>query len=62
MLRDTHGPDFASRFGLGFSAIDREENIRRIGAVAQLFCEAGLIALTAFILSLIHISEPTRPY
>ncbi len=49
MLRDTHGPDFASRFGLGFSAIDREENIRRIGAVAQLFCEAGLIALTAFI-------------
>ena len=49
MLRDTHGPDFAGRFGLGFSAIDREENIRRIGAVAQLFCEAGLIALTAFI-------------
>ncbi len=49
MLRDTHGPDFASRFGLGFSAIDREENIRRIGAVAQLFCDAGLIALTAFI-------------
>ena len=49
MLRDTHGHDFAQRFGLGFSAIDREENIRRIGAVAQLFCEAGLIALTAFI-------------
>jgi adenylylsulfate kinase len=49
MLRDTHGTDFAQRFGLGFSAIDREENIRRIGAVAQLFCEAGLIALTAFI-------------
>lgn len=49
MLRDTHGQDFANRFGLGFSAIDREENIRRIGAVAQLFCEAGLIALTAFI-------------
>jgi len=49
MLRDTHGPDFAHRFGLGFSAIDREENIRRIGAVAQLFCEAGLIAMTAFI-------------
>jgi adenylylsulfate kinase len=49
MLRDTHGPDFAQRFGLGFSAIDREENIRRIGAVAQLYCEAGLIALTAFI-------------
>ncbi len=49
MLRDTHGEDFARRFGLGFSAIDREENIRRIGAVAHLFCQAGLIALTAFI-------------
>jgi adenylylsulfate kinase len=49
MLRGTHGEDFAQRFGLGFSAVDREENIRRIGAVAQLFCEAGLIALTAFI-------------
>ncbi len=49
MLKETHGEDFAKRFGLGFSAIDREENIRRIGAVAQLFCESGLIALTAFI-------------
>jgi adenylylsulfate kinase len=49
MLRETHGDEFAERFGLGFTAIDREENIRRIGAVAQLFCEAGLIALTAFI-------------
>jgi adenylylsulfate kinase len=49
MLRETHGEEFAQRFGLGFSAIDREENIRRIGAVAQLFSAAGLIALTAFI-------------
>ncbi|MBK1645679.1 adenylyl-sulfate kinase [Thiocapsa imhoffii] len=49
MLRDTHGDEFAERFGLGFSAIDREENIRRIGAVAELFSAAGLIALTAFI-------------
>jgi adenylylsulfate kinase len=49
MLLDTHGETFAKRFGLGFSAIDREENIRRIGAVAQLFCQAGIIALTAFI-------------
>ena len=48
-LRPDHGPDFAARFGLGFSASDREENIRRIGAVAGLFCDAGLIALTAFI-------------
>lgn len=49
MLKDTHGGDFATRFGLGFSAIDREENIRRIGAVAQLFAEAGVVASTAFI-------------
>jgi adenylylsulfate kinase len=49
MLVDTHGESFARRFGLGFSAIDREENIRRIGAVAQIFCQAGIIALTAFI-------------
>lgn len=49
MLKDKHGEDFAKRFGIGFSAIDREENIRRIGAVAKLFCEAGTLALTAFI-------------
>lgn len=49
MLVDTHGETFAKRFGLGFSAIDREENIRRIGSVAQIFCQAGIIALTAFI-------------
>lgn len=49
MLKEIHGDDFATRFGLGFSAIDREENIRRIGAVAQLFAEAGLILSTAFI-------------
>ena len=49
MLMDAHGNEFAKRFGLGFSAIDREENIRRIGAVAQLFSQAGVIALTAFI-------------
>ena len=49
MLKDRHGEEFAKRFGLGFSAQDREENIRRIGAVAKLFCDAGLIAITAFI-------------
>jgi len=49
MLKDVHGEEFAKRFGLGFSAQDREENIRRIGAVAKLFAEAGIIALTAFI-------------
>ncbi len=49
MLKDRHGEEFAKRFGLGFSAQDREENIRRIGAVAKLFCESGVIAITAFI-------------
>ncbi len=34
---------------LGFSPEDREENIRRIGEVAKLFNDAGVIALTAFI-------------
>lgn len=34
---------------LGFSAEDRMENIRRIGEVAKLFMEAGVIVLTAFI-------------
>ncbi len=34
---------------LGFSPEDREENIRRIGEVAKLFADAGIIVLTAFI-------------
>jgi len=34
---------------LGFSDADRVENIRRVGEVAKLMCDAGLIVLTAFI-------------
>jgi adenylylsulfate kinase len=34
---------------IGFSAEDRVENIRRVGEMAKLFIEAGVIALTAFI-------------
>jgi len=34
---------------LGFSTADRVENIRRVGEVAKLFMEAGVIVLTAFI-------------
>lgn len=49
MLKERHGEEFSKRFGLGFSAQDREENIRRIGAVAKLFADAGLVTLTAFI-------------
>src|SRR5215470_1658455 len=44
-----YGEDQAKRFGLGFSAADREENIRRIGEVAKLFADAGLFALTSFV-------------
>jgi adenylylsulfate kinase len=34
---------------LGFSAADREENIRRIGEVAKLFADGGFVAMTSFI-------------
>ncbi len=34
---------------LGFSAEDRTENIRRIGEVAKLFVDAGVIALSSFV-------------
>ncbi len=44
-----YGEAYARRFGLGFSEEDRHENIRRIGCVAEIFCAAGLISLTAFV-------------
>ena len=34
---------------LGFSAEDRAENIRRVGEVAKLFTDAGLLTITSFI-------------
>lgn len=34
---------------LGFSAADREENIRRIGEVARLFADTGVLTLSSFI-------------
>jgi adenylylsulfate kinase len=34
---------------LGFSAADREENIRRIGEVAKLFADCGIVTMTSFI-------------
>ena len=34
---------------LGFSPADRTENIRRIGEVAKLFTDAGVIVFTSFI-------------
>lgn len=44
-----YGEEYAKRFGLGFGAEDRTENIRRIAAVGQLFVSSGLIVLTAFV-------------
>lgn len=51
ILMETRGvsEEQAKRFGLGFSAADREENVRRIGEVAKLFADAGLLALTSFV-------------
>lgn len=49
MLAPEYGVEFAERFGLGFSALDRAENIRRIGAVAEMFAAAGIVTLTAFV-------------
>lgn len=49
VLARHHDEDFSNRFGLGFSASDREENIRRIGAVCGLMASAGLITLAAFV-------------
>lgn len=34
---------------LGFSPEDRQENIRRVGAVARLFADAGLVCIVALI-------------
>jgi len=34
---------------LGFTAADREENIRRIGEVAKLFADCGTLTMTSFI-------------
>lgn len=48
-LKEQHGEEFASRFGLGFSPLDREENIRRVGSVAELFASAAIITLVAFV-------------
>ena len=52
------------RFGLnrdlGFSPEDRNENIRRIGEVAKLLTQAGIINLTAFISPYRHDRDRNR--
>lgn len=51
ILRETRNytEESANRFGLSFSAVDREENIRRISETGKLFADAGLFVLTSFI-------------
>ena len=49
ILEKKYPPHLAKRFGLGFDAEDRSENIRRIGEVSNLFCQAGVLVLTAFV-------------
>lgn len=45
---------------LGFDADSRNENIRRIGEVAKLFVESGLIVLSAFISPFVRDRESVR--
>jgi bifunctional enzyme CysN/CysC len=45
---------------LGFAFIDRVENIRRIGEVARLFVDAGMIILCAFISPFLQEREMVR--
>ncbi|MFT5523057.1 MAG: adenylylsulfate kinase [Pirellulaceae bacterium] len=57
-----HGESYAARFGLGFSAEDRQENIRRTGTVAQLFADAGLVTLAAFVSPYRRDRDQVRSY
>lgn len=45
---------------LGFSPEDRVENIRRIGEVAALFADAGMVAISAFISPYRHDRQLAR--
>ncbi len=52
------------RFGLssdlGFTPEDRDENIRRVGEVAKLFADAGLVCITCFISPYKHERQRVR--
>jgi len=45
---------------LGFSAEDRVENIRRIAEVSRLFCNCGVITISAFISPTVEIRQMAR--
>ena len=46
---------------LGFSEIDRVENIRRIAEVGKLFADAGLMCIVAFISPFEHVIDDVLP-
>jgi adenylylsulfate kinase len=46
--------------GLTFTAHDRDENLRRIGEVAKLMCDAGLVVLAAFVSPFIRERQMLR--
>ncbi len=45
---------------LGFNAEDRNENIRRIAEVSKLFCDCGIITISAFISPTIEIRQMAK--
>lgn len=45
---------------LGFSTEDRIENIRRISEVGKLFCDCGVVAISAFISPTISVRQMAR--
>ena len=49
MLMDGDNVRHSLNRDLGFTEVDRIENIRRVGEVARLMVDAGLIVITAFI-------------
>lgn len=46
--------------GLGFSEVDRAENIRRVAEVAKLFLQAGVVTLCSFITPLRSLRQSAR--
>ena len=46
--------------GLTFTAHDRDENLRRIGEVTKLMCDAGLVVLAAFVSPFIRERQMLR--
>jgi len=46
--------------GLSFSEADRDENLRRVGEVAKLMCDAGIVVLAAFVSPFAHSRQLVR--